>query len=113
MAKQAPQQRRPEVAQPQVSAANTQRARVSTMETPTKSFFSGKDDELVFGQQNFLWMAIGAGLILLGLLLMLGGEQPDPNVWDESIIYSARIITVAPMIIIAGVIVEIYAIFKD
>jgi hypothetical protein len=111
MAKQAPQQRRPEVAQPQQATA--QRARVSTMETPSKSFFSGNNDELVFGQQNFLWMAIGAGLILLGLLLMLGGEQPDPNVWDENIIYSARIITIAPIIIISGVIVEIYAIFKD
>jgi hypothetical protein len=110
MAKQAPQQRRPEVAQPQATA---QRARVSIMETPSKSFFTGNNDELVFGQQNFLWMAIGAGLILLGLLLMLGGEQPDPNVWDESIIYSARIIVIAPIVIIAGVIVEIYAIFKD
>jgi hypothetical protein len=43
---------------------------------------------------------------------MMGGSQPNPNEWDESIIYSPRIMVVAPILILAGLIVEIYAIFK-
>lgn len=57
-------------------------------------------------------MAIGVGLIALGMILMLGGSMKDPNQWDESMIYSARRITLAPIIILAGLATEIYAIFK-
>ena len=70
-------------------------------------------EPLIFGKQNFLWMAIGAAFIIAGLLLMLGGQQPAPDVWDENIIYSFRIVTLAPIVIIAGLIIEIYAIFKS
>jgi Protein of unknown function (DUF3098) len=110
MAKQNPQQRNT----PQ-QTTTPQRARATVIdEAPRKPIFNfEKNDELVFGKQNFLWIGIGAGLILLGLLMMLGGEQPNPETWDPNIIYNARIITFAPIIIIAGVVVEIYAIFKD
>jgi hypothetical protein len=42
---------------------------------------------------------------------MLGGHE-DPNVWDETVIYSFRRITLAPIVILAGLAVEVYAIFK-
>jgi hypothetical protein len=58
-------------------------------------------------------MLIGIGLIALGLILMLGGSMPSPDVWDDSIIYSFRRITLAPALIVAGLLVEVYAIFKD
>ncbi len=73
----------------------------------------GPSEPLIFGKQNFLWMGIGAALIATGLLLMLGGQQLSPDVWDDNVIYSTRIVTIAPLVIIAGLIVEIYAIFKD
>ena len=57
-------------------------------------------------------MAIGAGLILLGMVMMLGGKQPDPNTWDPDIIYSNRITVLAPFLILSGLVVEIFAIFK-
>ncbi len=107
MAKQNPQQSSARKAEPIIT---TQRAKVAAAPTPINI---ARNDEMVFGSQNFLWMGIGAALILGGLLLMLGGEQPDPNQWDVNIIYSTRIITIAPIVIIAGVLVEIYAIFKD
>ncbi len=68
--------------------------------------------ELIFGKQNYIWMAIGAGLVALGLIMMLGGSMPSPDVWDPDIIYSFRITVIAPILILAGLIVEIYAIFK-
>jgi len=68
--------------------------------------------ELLFGRENYKWMLIGIGLILLGMALMLGGAQPDDNTWDESIIYSWRITVLGPVVIVAGLIIEVYAIFK-
>jgi len=57
-------------------------------------------------------MLIGAALIILGMFLMSGGKSTDPNVFNENEVYSFRRITLAPIVIIAGFIVEIYAIFK-
>ena len=67
---------------------------------------------LIFNRQNYIYMAIGAGLIVLGLLLMMGGGMSDPNVWDENVIYSFRRTVLAPVVILAGLGMEIYAIFK-
>jgi hypothetical protein len=50
--------------------------------------------------------------MLLGILLMGGGAMPDPNTWDDSIIYSARRVTLAPLLMVAGMVVGVYAIFK-
>ncbi|MEL6669829.1 MAG: DUF3098 domain-containing protein [Bacteroidota bacterium] len=67
---------------------------------------------LVFGRDTYIWLAAGFGLILVGLLLMSGGGQPDPNEWDTGIIYSFRRITLAPLVMLAGVGVAIYAVLK-
>jgi Protein of unknown function (DUF3098) len=69
-------------------------------------------EPLIFGKTNYIWMGAGAGLIALGMILMAGGAMPSPDVWDESLIYSPMRITVAPICIIAGLIVEVFAIFK-
>jgi hypothetical protein len=69
-------------------------------------------EELIFGKQNYIFMGIGFGLIALGMILMSGGGMPNPDVWDDSIIYSFRRTVLAPFLMIAGLIVEVYAIFK-
>jgi len=51
------------------------------------------------------------GVMLLGFILMSGGSMPDANTWDPNIIYSFRRITLAPFLILAGIVIEIYAIF--
>ena len=66
----------------------------------------------VFGRQTFIWIGAGVLLMALGMLLMAGGGMPSPEVWDESTIYSFRRITLAPMVIIAGLAVITYAILK-
>jgi hypothetical protein len=65
-----------------------------------------------FGKSNYTWMLIGAALIIAGMFLMSGGKSADPNVFNESEVYSFRRITLAPIVVIAGFIIEIYAIFK-
>ncbi|HMY84052.1 MAG: DUF3098 domain-containing protein [Saprospiraceae bacterium] len=66
---------------------------------------------LVFGKDNFKWMFIGMGVMLLGYILMSGGTMPNPETWDPSLIYSFRRITLAPFIILLGLAIEVYAIF--
>lgn len=69
-------------------------------------------EPLLFERKNYLMMGIGLILIMLGLIFMGGGSMTDPNVWEADRIYSFRRITVAPLLIIAGLSVEIYAIFR-
>lgn len=76
-----------------------------------KSAAAKVGDELTFGKTNYMWMGGGILLIALGLLLMSGGNMPSPDVWDDSIIYSTRRTLIAPIFIVAGLAVEIYAIF--
>lgn len=66
----------------------------------------------LFGKQNLLWMLIGAIVIVLGFFLMAGGKSADPTVFNETEVYSTTRITIAPLLIVAGLIIEIYAIMK-
>jgi hypothetical protein len=66
----------------------------------------------IFSKSNYTWMLIGVAVIALGMFLMAGGKSEDPNVFDAAEVYSARRITVAPILILAGLVIEIYAIFK-
>jgi uncharacterized membrane protein len=68
--------------------------------------------EPLFGKKNYLWMAIGAVLIALGMFLMSGGKNQDSNVFDYKVVYSNTRITVAPILIILGLLIQIFAIFQ-
>lgn len=66
----------------------------------------------LFTKENFTWMLIGAAVIALGMLLMSGGKSNDPRVFDTKEVYSTTRITIAPIFIVLGLIIEIYAIFR-
>lgn len=66
----------------------------------------------LFTKENTLWMIIGGVVMLLGFFLMSGGKSADPNVFDPKVVYSTTRITIAPILIIAGLLIEVYAIFK-
>lgn len=68
-------------------------------------------DGFLFGRKNFTIMLIGLALIGLGMLLMTGGSMPSPDVWDEDIIYSTRRTLIAPIVILIGLGLQVYAIF--
>ena len=99
------------------SSTNVKKKKAKTSSTTsrkTKSSVRTKNvpTELVFGRENYIFMGIGVGLIFIGMLLMLGGKMPTPEIWDETIIYSFRRTVLAPLVILAGLVVEIVAIFR-
>jgi hypothetical protein len=57
-------------------------------------------------------MLIGLVIIVLGFVLMAGGKGVDPNVFDENEVYSTTRITIAPILIVIGLVIEVYAIMK-
>lgn len=63
----------------------------------------------IFGKKNFILLVVGLVLIALGFLLMAGGGSDDPNVFNPEIFNAQRII-IAPILVLAGFIVEIFAI---
>jgi hypothetical protein len=59
-----------------------------------------------------MWMLAGLAFLALGFFLMAGGKSSDPNVFDPKEVYSTTRITIAPLLIITGFIIEIVAIMK-
>jgi hypothetical protein len=66
----------------------------------------------LFGKENYKWMVIGLVVMAIGFFLMAGGKSSDPNVFNDKDVYSTTRITIAPILIIAGLIIEIFAIMK-
>jgi uncharacterized membrane protein len=66
----------------------------------------------LFVKENYMWMLAGIVLIVLGFILMAGGKSADPKVFDPKEVYSTTRITVAPLLIIIGFILEIVGIMK-
>jgi hypothetical protein len=66
----------------------------------------------LFTKDNYIWMIAGIILVGLGIILMSGGKSVDPNVFRENEVYSFRRITIAPILILLGLGIEVYAIFK-
>ena len=66
----------------------------------------------LFTKSNYTWMLIGGLVITAGFYLLSGGKSNDPAVFDTNEVYSRTRITIAPIVIILGFIIEIYAIFK-
>jgi hypothetical protein len=98
---------------PETSAAAAPKtAPVRPSSAPKDSIFSEGKGTFIFQRQNFILFGAGLALVLVGLAAMTGGQQPDPNTWDESIIYSPLRITLAPILIVAGFVTVIVGIFK-
>ena len=65
--------------------------------------------DFAFTKQNYILLLVGVALICAGLLLMIGGGSDDPTIFSDKIFDSQRL-TLAPVLIAAGFIVEIFAI---
>jgi len=66
----------------------------------------------MFTKENYLWMIAGAVVMAIGWFLMAGGKSDNPAVFDDKEVYSTTRITIAPILILLGLGIEIFAIFK-
>jgi hypothetical protein len=68
--------------------------------------------EFLFHKENYKILLIGIAIIALGFILMAGGGSDDPKVFNEEALFSFRRIRLAPTMVIIGIVVLIYSIFK-
>lgn len=66
----------------------------------------------IFEKKNFKVMLIGLAVIALGFILMAGGGSDDPEVFNPEI-YNWRRIRLAPMLVLLGFGIEVYAILLN
>jgi len=71
-----------------------------------------KTTSSVFSKDNYIWMLAGLVIIAIGMFMMAGGASKDPGVFLKDEVYSTRRITIGPLLILAGLVVEIFAIFR-
>lgn len=69
-------------------------------------------EEFIFQRENYKWMFIGLGFIVLGFGLMAGGGSDDPNVFNPDI-FSWRRVRLAPALVLIGFAIEVYAILLN
>ncbi len=67
------------------------------------------DSKLPLSDKNYKLLLIGAAIIILGFVLMAGGETASAEGFNDNI-FSWRRITLAPIVVVAGFVFEIYAI---
>lgn len=73
---------------------------------------TSEKETFALAKENYILLVIGFVIIVLGFILMIGGKSDDPAVFNEQEIFSFRRITLAPIIVLAGFIFEIWAIMK-
>lgn len=66
----------------------------------------------IFDQTNYMIMIAGVVVILIGFALMSGGATSDPTVFPKEELYSFKRITLAPIVVMLGFAIEIFAILK-
>jgi hypothetical protein len=74
-------------------------------EPPTKKF------EMALHKENYILLAISFAIVVIGFILMMGGGSEDPEVFNEAI-YGFQRTTLAPMVVLFGFMIAIYAIMK-
>ena len=62
-------------------------------------------------RRNYVLLAAGFAVIVLGFVLMAGGGSDSPDEFDYAM-FSWRRITLAPILVVGGFAMEVYAILK-
>jgi hypothetical protein len=94
---------------PRTSTSSTsERSRSAAI--PTRTPRVKKD--LIFNRNNYILLGAAGLAMTLGIILMSGGSMPDLNTWDENVIYGSRRMVIAPIFMLAGVVLGIVAIFR-
>lgn len=70
-----------------------------------------KNKSFAFQRQNYLFLIGGLAVVIFGFILMSGGGSEDPNEFSEEI-FNFRRITLAPIMVLGGYGLVMYAIMK-
>src|SRR5580700_9464521 len=101
------------IAKPQqVTSPAPRPVAAAPVKKPAKTILPKREYAFLFDKENYMWMAGGVALIFIGFLLMSGGKSADPHQFLYDEIYSFRRITLAPIVVLLGFAVEVYAIMK-
>lgn len=73
---------------------------------------NSSEGNILFTKENYKWMLIGLAILAVGFFLMAGGKSSNVNIFNDKDVYSPMRITIAPILIVAGLLVEIFAIMK-
>jgi hypothetical protein len=85
---------------------------MSHLEEKNKNLKSEQEEvKMPFVRDNNLWVIIGLAFLIIGFLLMIGGGSDDPDVFNEAI-FNFRRLTLAPILVLIGFGIQIYAIMK-
>lgn len=68
-----------------------------------------EDNKILFKKKNYRLMFLGIAFIIIGMILMSGGGSADETSFNPEI-FSAQRITVAPICILIGFVIEVFAI---
>ena len=69
------------------------------------------NDKLIFERINYLLIAAGFVIVVIGYFLMSGGKPESPEIYNPEV-FSTRRVTIAPIMILIGYGVVMYGIFK-
>ena len=84
----------------------------TTTRPATKAGQPQREPYFLFDKMNYMLMIGGILLILIGFMLMSGGKSPNPHEFHYDEIYSFRRITLAPIVLLLGFVLEVYAIMR-
>ena len=76
-----------------------------------KNLNDNNDSKMALTMKNYVLIALGAVIIIVGFVLMAGGTAATAEQFNEDI-FSFRRITLAPIVVVAGFAFEVYAILK-
>lgn len=92
--------------EPEVSRMNAEEGK----EISLKQYH--KTSPFSFSKENYRLLLIGLAINILGFILMIGGGTEDPTKWDGDALFSTTRITIAPILIVAGYVVIMFAIMR-
>ena len=70
-----------------------------------------ENPRMPLSRRNYILLAAGFAVVILGFVLMAGGGSDSPDEFNYAM-FSWRRITLAPILVVGGFAMEIYAILK-
>ncbi len=74
--------------------------------------YIGEKLDFAFGRENYILLFVGIVVLFIGYLLLIGGGSDDPSVFTGEKLFNTQRMVVAPLVLLAGFIIEIFAIMK-